>query len=204
MTIGDIYQAKFKQTIFGEELLNVFYYRQNGGAAGDGAAELAEGLQGTSSWLQEWAAMQLEDVAYDYIQVINGMNNSDQATDFTIIPDSGAIDSDGVPAAPTLLAVGFRSNRGGVGTRYSYKRLSGFPAYFLDGNGWAAGVDTLAAAVATALAAQVGSGGKTFVPVQVTGGFRLGVTPTESFPLTAWTMMGTPSTQNTRKSGRGS
>lgn len=201
MTIGDVIQVKVSGTYLGEAWNNVFYYLQaGGGAAAAGAClNLFE-----AQVMDNVVDMMLDTSDVTYLTAVNGMNNADQ---YERLPNAGysvgELDAAVLGEAPSNVAVGFRSNRNGIGTRYSYKRFAGVPLSWLSANGWDASSDTLRAAMAVALGGTLTGSGYTFQPVQVTGGFTLGTAPTYTFVLDAWSPMTRPSTQNTRVAGRG-
>lgn len=201
MAIGDVIQVKLLGEYLGEAWVNVFYYLQTAGSANGAGACL--------NLFEEDVVPALLDTMVDtsaiiWLSAVNGMNNADQ---YERAPLSGygqgVLDSITLGEAPSNMANGYRSNRGGIGTRYSYKRFAGMPLSWLDANGWDASASTPRAALAVALGSHPTGSGFSYSPVQVTGGFALGTPPTYTFVVDTWTPMDRPSTQNTRMKGRG-
>lgn len=201
MSVGDVIQLRVVGDYLGQEWQNVFYYRQTAGAAaGAGAClNLFE-----DEVMDNVLATMLDSSTVLSLSAVNGMNNSDQ---YSRPPDpgfeQGTLDALTLGESPSNAAVGFRSNRNGIGTRYSYKRFAGVPLSWIAGNAWAVASDAAHLALANALGLSLSGFGYGFDPVQVTGGFKLGEVPTVSFALTSWLRIDRMSTQNTRTEGRG-
>lgn len=202
MTVGDVYRVVVDQQYLGQEMLNVFYYQHTAGTGTDQAANLADIFQ--DNMLQEMSNLQLDTVEYDSISVVNGMRNTDQFVLASPTPAGGDLDSATLINSPSDLAVGFRSNRNGMGTRYSYKRFGGVPLSYVAGNGWSSLYDSALLSMAAELGTVLTQSGNSFTPVQITGGFKFGTAPTPTFFLTSWVFDTVPSSQATRRAGRGS
>jgi len=103
--------------------------------------------------------------------------------------------------APSFLAVQYRSNRAGPGTRHGRKRFPFLYEADFSGNDLASGVesDPDFLAVATVLGQAISFASISFTPVICHGALVLGVVPTVSFPVESYGLRTRISTQNSRK-----
>lgn len=197
MTVGDIYQLKLQSVHpVGEECLNVFYYEiisQDGELTAENVAdEFQDDIM--------LVAIQpcVETIIFNRLTTINGMDNLDNNETNPAAIGQGSTDT---PAASNQ-AVAMRSQRNGPGTRYSYKRWTGYPHTALgtsDGSFNETYFDGLSPAQLILSENIVHSNGE-LAPIQIGGGFVLGISPTRNFFLTdPWDVGRFPSHQDTRQ-----
>lgn len=201
MAVGDIIQLRLEGQYLGQAWQNVFYYRVNSGT-GNAAGSCLNLFEQDVLGIILNAMVDTSEVIM--LTAVNGMNNGDQ---YSRAPNPGfifgTVDAVEIGQAPSNAAVGFRSNRNGIGTRYSYKRFGGVPLEWIEGNAWTVSAGIAHDAIEVALGDSLSGAGFVFQPYQVSGGFKLGVAPTATFPLTNWQRIERMSTQNTRVEGRG-
>lgn len=196
MALGDIFQVRVYQRFHGEECLNVFYYKQAVVGAGD-AEDLLGGFQ-DDVW-DYVRDMQSARVLTHRYEVINGMDNGD----FSISDASATGNYDTGLDIPPQGAYAFRSPSAGPGTRYAYKRFVGCMTGALASVGnpvWSTGfLEGWMHYTGVALGALVEATASAYLPIQITGGFQLGVAPTESHQVFGqWAANSWMSTQRTR------
>lgn len=189
MAIGSIYCVKMFQTLFSQQVLNVFFYRQTI----PGTPEDAEGL---------FLAFD-EDVLSDFVGTV--INQLDIIRLEVFDPEVPSDFFDGVPVnnqgtrsfvagqrSPSYTCFGFRSNRAGPGSRASFKRFSGLQEADIDANSLQPSFTGLAAVVALqdALAVSITDGftGGVYQPVQVKHPVPLGLPVVENFEITSWSV----------------
>lgn len=200
MTTGNFYEVTLFQTYLGEVMINRWDYQQVSGSLSDAAGLLS---MFESVVLPDVAAIQSADVAYNRILVQNLHVPSDNAEDTTPTPAVGGQAGGGVPLP---LALSFRSSRPDLSHRYSYKRFGGVASGLLSNAAFVTiGADVQSLEATMALQLSVGT--STWRPVQIKrvypGG---GAPPTLSinYAITGdWVASVNPTTQNTRKVGRG-
>ena len=198
-SVDDIIQLKFYQQAAAGMVLNVFYYRVSVAAAGNAANALLD--QFDEDIVPVYANTQSNVVSYISLEALNGMDNSEYASSQALAAASGTRSG---TSMPMLNVAKIRFNKAQPGTRYGYKAISGI----LDSD--VGSDDTLGALVlgllntlGGALVTPLVNAGFTFVPCQVTGGFKLGVAPTFSHDYDDLFVMPYVTTQVTRKRGRG-
>lgn len=193
-SVNDIYQIKLRTSLSGQILLNDFYYRAISGADID-ATDLA-GAFYTDFVIGVLLPNLSSAATVTQIQVVNGMDNSDQA-----VLDISEVGANGAARLPSHFASSFRRRTIGVGARYSYKRFGGMVAALAQNGTWTALYQAYLQAIATFLGTNIEADGGAYEPCQITGGFILTVTPTFKQVLTGdWQYGAEPTTQNTRKS----
>jgi len=194
------YEILDGQELFGQDVLNVYYYKQVLGSGGT-AADLKAAYQGYMYPVLQ--AVQSVGLAHVAIAV----RNLDDPTDFVIelvFPQVlGTVTGDSMPP---FVAWAFRMNRTQLNVRNGWKRIGGVPEAGQNGGIPIAGYTPLLDDVAVTMGANLVSAGVTFEPRIM----RKTVTPGPP-KITTYTdfPMGTVqftsiSTQNTRKFGRGS
>ncbi len=194
MSVGDIYQLVYNQDLASQLVVNVFHYLQTAPVAGGLPSEdLADGFEAAQA------------AAYETVlaSAWNGLG-----TETVNIADP--FDFDDRLYSPALVGVrvgqfiassicwSFRYNRIAPGTRSGWKRLSGLSEDDVQGQTPDAGVVAALDAAAVVLAADVVSGGGTFVPVVVKRPIILGVNPTVFYTPTGVDFRGV-GTQVSRK-----
>lgn len=199
MSVGDIIQVKLKGRYTEQLVMNTFYYQQIAGGTGNATGNLNVPFE--DQVLLAMAALATTDMTWQSIEYVNGMNNSDYYEEFN--PDSVAGSRTVATPAPSFIAMSFRSNRTGPGTRYGYKRFCGFNNEDYVDNQWVSGLDTLRATLADKLALTLTNATYQFKPCVLRGGFKLGVNPVMAFQVTSWSSSDDVTTQLTRKLGRG-
>lgn len=193
---NEITALKLFGTCQGEPTLNVFHYQIQGtGAPGVNFADsLITGfISVMGSSLQAALAdnatfNRIEVICYAVPVIFGGQT----------IAWQGEEDSPEDDDSPSYLALSFRSNWNGPGSRRGYKRFGGVPLGHVQGNVITDAVylgllDDLAADMAS----DVVNSGNTFKPFVVQGPKVLGVNPT-GYVITEWEFLKL-TTQNTRK-----
>ncbi len=189
MAVGDVYCLKMFQTLYLQNVLNVFFYRQTL----PGTPDDAEGL---------FRAFD-EDVLSDFVNcVLNQLDiirlevfDPSNPTDFF---DGSPVNNVGTRVAaagnrsPSYLSFGFRSNRAGPGTRASFKRFAGLQELDIDANSLQPSFTTLPAVIdltaALGVAITQGGAGAVYQPVQVKHPVPLGIPVIENFEITSWSV----------------
>lgn len=192
MAIGDVYQIKMTQTQSAQVINNVFYYIASAGFTS--AQDLLDAF--VADIFTPMIGMYSAACVTKQIQVVNGMANGDQVVEDMSVAGSRA----GVSLA-TFLACGMRKRNAGIGSRYSYKRFLYGVVADLTGQGlWGAPFLADVAPIADALGAVLEGVEGAYNPVQITGGFQLGVEPTVSqFLSGSWQVNGKVTHQDTRQ-----
>jgi hypothetical protein len=195
MAVADIYQIKVFQDMPGQDLiLNVFYYAVQ---AGEDDPDDLLSVFAEEVWDVVRAIQVPSCVTYKY-EVINGSNN-------TVWKEQGVADAGtNIATAPVtpFIAAGFRSSRVFLGSRYSYKRFAGAPSASIDTSdgSWNATMLGKAYDVSVGLGAVLEGDEAFYYPIQITGGFQLGVAPTpKQNVLGQWTFNRFPTHQDTRQ-----
>lgn len=198
MAIGDIWQTRLEYTYLGEKCVNVFNWRQADGDPALTAGNVLEAFQ--VQCLSAIADIMDDSVVYNRILCVNMNTPSNNAEENTPTPSTGGL-ADKTPA-PAFIAVSYRSNRAGFGTRYSYKRFAGMVLEHFDGDQWTTAAMTLFATVTPFLDA-ISYLGTDLIACQVKSGWHIGIAPVHNFDCTSWTAQTNLSTQVSRKEGRG-
>lgn len=187
MANGDIYCLKMFQTLYLQNVLNVFFYQQDG----IGTPEDAEGL--FEAFDVEVLSNFVGCVA-DQLDVIRlEVFRPEVPSDFF---DDAPVNNQGLrspPAgqrSPSWAAFGFRSNRAGPGTRASFKRFAGLLEGDMDANALGSSFTTLTAVVdlQAAIGANIdnGTGGAQYRPIQVEHPALLDVPTVKNFDIQSW------------------
>lgn len=198
MAVGDIYVVKMLGTFLLQQSLNVFYYRTNFQAGGDGAPELFTAFD--TVIMSEWAQTVIIGVTVPALEVFATNNPTDF---FTAAPANsiGLRPDLATDRLPSWVTFSYKSNRAGPGSRSSYKRFTGLqeddqqanvlsPAFLA-----IPAVDDLRIEMGNLLASP---GGTLWEPVQVNSGWTLAIPPSVNFVITDW-LDPTLSSQTSRK-----
>jgi hypothetical protein len=174
MEQGDVYQSKVLFALqFGEEaVLNLYHQAQSTDAAAD-AGDVFTGLN--AAIIADFLGVLNENLTVSGVQIINGMDNDDYFE--TFVSQSGTRTGTQLPLG---LATGFRSDRSGPGYRYTHHALPFGSQSDLAGNAgrWATAFQAELDVIAEILGDSFNATGPVdMVPVQLTGGFKFGVTP---------------------------
>lgn len=199
MAAGDWFELTLFATLYGETIINRWHYEQTAGG-GNGALALQTAFQ--ASVLDDIANLQSDDMAYNRVLAQNLNTPADNSEDVLPTPPVGNAVQNGTPK---VLALSYRSLRPDLSKRYSYKRFAGIDITLLGGNQWNV-IDGKFAALAAAMTSTITSSGNTFKPVQLKFVYPGGGLPpviTKNYDITGWTVIGEPTTQDTRKANRG-
>lgn len=195
MAVGDIYYLKLKQLYLGEEILNVFYFRETiTGTALNRAAALAETWD--NQILPDLALCQSEDLLYEDIETAVIRTP-------TVFYNHIPLTTNGVrvtvtDTAPSWMTASVRFNRNGPGTRYAYKRFSGLLVEDINENQLSGAAITLFTTNLQPMRNPISGFGFTWVPIQIKSGWTLGSIPVENFVINS--LLGARlGSQNTRK-----
>jgi hypothetical protein len=141
MAIGDVYQLTDVQSLFGIEVLNVYYYKAltGGTTAGKLAASFNLILR------PEIIKCQVDNITHVNTVVLN----LDDVTDFDDIPANPAVAGQQVDqSSPSFVTWTFKLNRSDRTVRNGRKAIAGVGETFTGGNGPTAGQLTILDAVA--------------------------------------------------------
>ncbi len=187
MATGDIYVVKMKQVYFTQEILNLFYYHQTAQNNPDtNAIGLADEFD--QNVLADWAGMVNTSISITELETfaINNPIDNDSRVPLNNVGTRAIGDN---LRAPSWIAAGFKSNRNGPGTRSSYRRFAGLGEEDIDDNVISPtfvalqAVQDLKASMAAILVTVSGS---QYQPIQVPGGWSVGVYPGINFNLVSW------------------
>lgn len=130
--VGDLVQIVDIQTLLGQTLMNVWYYRCT--VAVDDGVETLEQLASflRLSVLDEITAIQVTGLLHTQRQVKNLTNGIDFFVDATV--DPGQVSTSGTDALPSFISAGFMLVRSSLATRNGYKRFGGLPESMVAGN----------------------------------------------------------------------
>jgi len=199
MAFNEVYQVKMKQTYFTQDLLNVFYYRQN--AAGPAVPSYAEQLFDAfdANVLSVWTTAINTSLSVTTVEVINLPSPSD-TYEGTPTNNQGARAIADNLRAPSFICASFKSARAGAGSRASFKRFAGLAEVDIDDNSISPAFVTLAAGLRSAMGQILTSAqGSSFTPVQVTSAtVKVGFSPVVNYTIQNW-FDPTLSTQVSRK-----
>lgn len=198
MAIGEFYEVTLYQRYREQVLINRWHYEQLTGLSN--AVGLRDGWQ--VAVLPAFSAIQSDDVSYTRLLVQNLNNPTDNAEDVTPTPAVGGVADTSVPLR---LALAFRSNRPDLSRRYSWKRVGGIASGLLTGDVFNAAHANIAN-LAVVMGVQVAGGGSNWRPAQLKATCPGGGAPctyTMNYPISGWIALPEPSTQDTRKLGRG-
>lgn len=177
--VGDIYQLKMQVTHPADrECLSVFYYEVVDGGSGTDAEEVADEF--VTEVVGAWADIATDQTVCNQLETTNGMNNSDwNVTNPSV---SGTVTAQS--ALPPFICVSYLAPRFAPGQRNSYKRMVGGWSALLNTTDGSWGTTPMAgvfSVLGIAMSAPLTTSNSILIPVQVTGGFRLGVTPVAQF-----------------------
>lgn len=203
MTVGNRFQIIDHQTFLGQEVVNVYFYRQTAGLT-EAAADLADLY--VSTILPELVNIQSTQVTHTQI-VCNNVDNLSDYVELPLTVDNTGLESG--EALPPYACYAFRFNRATRAVRNGQKRIAGIVEAG-QSNGVAVSGDLpQLSTIASVMAQQLTSTDNTFQPV-IYHRFPADVThPHPPLSLgTDYDISGVQyvriSTQNTRKFGRGS
>lgn len=194
--VTDVYQLRLFSTYLDESMVNVFHYV---------ISEVGDELPVSSDLIAAF-----EDVVMNLLTEVTSAGvtyntidafNIRDVTDFaTVSPPRSAYDQGLVlgEALPAFFTYKYRYQRVALGTRYGYKRFSGVPESFVDGNKASSGGKTLLEDLAVELGrALTPRTGVILFPYVARRPIILGITP-PGYGTNKATFEGF-STQNTRK-----
>lgn len=152
--IGDVFQLVLRQSLFTNEILNVFYYQQLN-ANNDPDNNSSVSLLGAfvEDVLPEIAPIQITNLNYVGIDVINLFNPDDLFSDDSISPSTGSYVVTSV--LPQFMAWEFRTARLTRSIRRGYKRFAGLDEAMVADGGAASGILADLASAATAISANI-------------------------------------------------
>lgn len=187
MAIGTVYCVKAFGTIYAQNMLNVYFYRQETDGVPSGALGLFDAFD--NEVLAAWAQSVVDQVDIINLEVFSPFAPSD-------FQDGAPVNNKGDRAitigerSPSYLAFGFKSNRAGPGSRSSFKRYCGLQEDNMDANSLNTAFTTNADIVAlqAVLGEEIDDGltGASYVPVQVKHPVTLFVAPVVNFDITNW------------------
>jgi hypothetical protein len=160
---GDVFQLVDEQVQAGQQILNVYFYKQAATTSGNGAEQLV------TSWIDQFLnnvlAFQSDDVTHLSVSAKNLFNDTEAYTELISSPGVGASN-----VLPTFNAVGFRLIGDNAAVRDGQKRFAGLDESAVqDGvitsSGYVTLLDGLAEALTLGLL--VGLAPDVFVPVVV-------------------------------------
>ena len=123
MAEGDVYQVVHVQSYRGQQILNVYFYRQAAPIlVGDIAQQMADTFE--SEVVPAVAAVQTDDLDHIELRVTNLFNPAEEAT--SPLAGTGAIT--GTDTQASFDAVGFRLNQDNGALRNGSKRIGGIPS----------------------------------------------------------------------------
>ena len=195
MAAGDIYQVRLESAFFGHRFNNVFFYQAGIVSVDDDSQKLADEFVATIVPLV--LPLLSVNLTFDVVRVVNGSNNLDNV--IQLISELGVRLTN---AAPHNLAIAFRQRLGGAGFRYSYKRFGGLTTDTFNAGGWlnTASFFAQANSLSVGLGSLLVDGTANWNPIQITGGFVLGIPPVfKQFLTGAWQINDRTSHQDTRQ-----
>lgn len=126
---GDVYFAIARGEYLGENWINRWWYAQGGDEPDDQVSEVL--VLAIRAAMGDLADALHEDWLCDYVEAYKW---KDPASDYY---NGGANFAGSISASqgcPSFLVISFRSSKGYPGQRYGYKRVSGIPELYLEGN----------------------------------------------------------------------
>lgn len=198
---NDIIRITDIQTLFGQEVLNVYFYQVNNVTPliGDYLAVFGEWFHDTI--LTPLIALQTSDLVHTSLfleNISNGVDIESFTTDFPVPGASATSDT-----MPPFVSWGFQLLREERNTRNGYKRFAGVPEIYVT-DGVASGAGGLITAVEDVLGEDVVVGIATVAaPVILKRPFTVPLVSPVVSNISAGLFKGI-GTQNTRKFGRGS
>lgn len=145
---NDVFQLIDVQNQEGQQILNVYYWRQDALTAGNGAEQLVTSF--IDQFLPDVLAVQTVDVTHTSVSAKNLYNPSEEYTE--LISETGALTS---AALPTFNAVGFQLVGDNASVRDGAKRIAGVTE---EGQGDGTIVDATILSALTALAVTMATG----------------------------------------------
>lgn len=196
MGVGSIYRVILSGSYLGQQITNVWHYAQLAGGSGNQSGGLSTEFQ--AEVLANLADCVASQYDFTNLLVVDVQTPSQFTDDSSPTPSTGARTIADADLAPSYLAFGFRSNRNGPGSRYSYKRFPGLSEVDFDGNALTATFKALADPLRAALGSTLVSGANQYFPFQIPGGVELGQVPPAGFVVNGWNDAYL-TTQNSRK-----
>lgn len=195
MDVGDVVQFRTKYDYQGEDMSNVYYYRCTSVVPPVTAQDFIDAVQVTL--MPKIYDITHVDATYRQLVAINGMDNSDAAVE--LVTEAG--NSTFTAASPSFVSVGLRCPPVQPGQHYSYKRYGGVPMEIeLADGAWKASYVAVIVALQEELDDDTSGFGGEWEPVQITGGFTLGITPVVARVLSnPWQHDLIPTHQDTRQ-----
>lgn len=184
MAIGTVYCLKMFQTLYLQNVLNVFFYRQT-------TSGVPEGAEGLFEVFDERILSVFVETVIDQLDIIRlEVFDPEVPSDFF---DGAPVNNQGIRSAgagqreSSYSCFGFRSNRAGPGTRASFKRFSGLTELDTDANALVSGFTTDSDVIE--LQQRLGdaesiTNSPAYQPVQVKHPVPLGVPVIENFDIT--------------------
>lgn len=201
MAINDFFRVTLFQLLYGENIQNVFHYRQAGISTATPAVTLLNQFQ--AFVLPGLQACQTDDIQYTRVLVQNLMTATDNAEDTTPTPSGGSLP---LAAVPTFIAMSFRSNRPDLSKRYAYKRIAGGPNTRILGQDWNPEQMAAMQVAADAMEIVLGTaGGYNFTPAQIVNVAAPSAPPVyvNRYDISVWNPIALITSQDSRKRGRG-
>lgn len=131
---GDLIQLTDRQSLYGQTILNVYYYRYIVVAPASSAIYPAFVTEWMDNVLAAILAIQHPILNHNLIEVRN-LSNGIDIYQLPIDEDGSAV-SPGDDTLPSYASVGFQLNRESLVTRNGYKRFAGIPEDHTNGNTW--------------------------------------------------------------------
>lgn len=154
MAVGDVYQIVDKQELFGQEVLNVYFYAMGSGSVtdGDGATGVAMGF--IDNVLPSIYALQVSQLVHTSIKATNLFDATDAHEILISLPGTTDVDYN-----TTFDAFGFRIVGDNASVRSGAKRIAGVSdSRVTDGVVTDAGLLALLASAATTIASGIAFG----------------------------------------------
>lgn len=139
--LGDLLEFSVRQTLYGQDVYNMFYYRVTSvtGFTNDGYEALENEFR--DQVLATQATLQSADLQYREITLKNLSNGIDFYTETIAVDDmTGTLE---LAALPSYVCYTFRLLRESLATRNGYKRVAGVPEAWVTGNDFSASVTPL-------------------------------------------------------------
>lgn len=170
MGVGEHYRVTVKGSYLGKPWNNVGAFRQITAGCANEALALWEAADLMIS--DDFAPFANDQLTFDEINVYNMSTGGHQH----IAPPTIGVGQRAalVNESPSYLAIGFRSNRFGVNTNYSYKRIPGLLQGDYEGNNLETATLTLANPIGDWWFSNQSFGGCSYVPVQLKSGWVFG------------------------------
>lgn len=189
MSLGDIYCVKVFQTLYSQDVLNVFFYEQSSTGTPDDAEGLFEAFD--AEVLSDFVGCVSDQLDIIRMEVFRPSTPTD-FFDGAPSNNKGLRSAPGGDRSPSYLSFGFRSNRAGPGTRASFKRFAGLIESDMDANSLSATFLALAPVIALqgVMGDEIDDGvtGPSYIPIQVKHPVPLGFLPIKNYDITSWSL----------------